>query len=300
MYNNIRQRIGYILRSKLFWLTIAICAFIGGKDAYNLERQYLENLDLQERWVDKGVLIEFFQGVPINFDTIFAFMIITGLFILLSIDHEKRCGIYRNRLQSGLSKTQLYLTELTGALLATCVCWAALIVANIIFAGETTEWINGKIIVALIIIYLLVGFSWASILVLFSMLMDSFVSTVVVIAVIVLISVVGLEFLHENMVSTLSENADFGTVTADADKELSEGDVKQIEILMYSNPIGMAISAENLEDTVRYLQRVNDNVNYGYYERLGKTLKLFPLFSVIQISLFTFCGVSIFKRKNLV
>ncbi|MBR0132520.1 MAG: hypothetical protein IJM14_05495 [Lachnospiraceae bacterium] len=284
MYNNIRQRIAYLIRSKLFWLTVVLCAFIGGKDGYDHKKQYLENLDMQERWEEKGVLIEVYQAVTINFDTLLGFMIITGLFILLSIEHEKRCGIYRNRLQSGLSKIQIYITELTASMFTITISWAALVTTNIIFAAEIQEWIKGKYIIAFIIIYLLVNFSWASILVLFSMLMDSFVSTVVVIAVFVFICVMGLEFLHEKMLDT----------------ELSGGEVRQIELLMYSNPIGMAISAEDLEDTVGYLQRDNDDVDYGFYKRFGKTIKLFPLFSMVQFSLITLCGIMIFKRKNLV
>ncbi len=284
MYNNIRQRIAYLIRSKLFWLTVVLCAFIGGKDGYDHKKQYLENLDMQERWEGKGVLIEVYQAVTINFDTLLGFMIITGLFILLSIEHEKRCGIYRNRLQSGLSKIQIYITELTASMFTITISWAALVTTNIIFAAEIQEWIKGKYIIAFIIIYLLVNFSWASILVLFSMLMDSFVSTVVVIAVFVFICVMGLEFLHEKMLDT----------------ELSGGEVRQIELLMYSNPIGMAISAEDLEDTVGYLQRDNDDVDYGFYKRFGKTIKLFPLFSMVQFSLITLCGIMIFKRKNLV
>ena len=284
MYNNIRQRIAYLIRSKLFWLTVVLCAFIGGKDGYDHKKQYLENLDMQERWEGKGVLIEVYQAVTINFDTLLGFMIITGLFILLSIEHEKRCGIYRNRLQSGLSKIQIYITELTASMFTITISLAALVTTNIIFAAEIQEWIKGKYIIAFIIIYLLVNFSWASILVLFSMLMDSFVSTVVVIAVFVFICVMGLEFLHEKMLDT----------------ELSGGEVRQIELLMYSNPIGMAISAEDLEDTVGYLQRDNDDVDYGFYKRFGKTIKLFPLFSMVQFSLITLCGIMIFKRKNLV
>ncbi len=284
MYNNIRQRIAYLIRSKLFWLTVVLCAFIGGKDGYDHKKQYLENLDMQERWEEKGVLIEVYQAVTINFDTLLGFMIITGLFILLSIEHEKRCGIYRNRLQSGLSKIQIYITELTASMFTITISWAALVTTNIIFAAEIQEGIKGKYIIAFIIIYLLVNFSWASILVLFSMLMDSFVSTVVVIAVFVFICVMGLEFLHEKMLDT----------------ELSGGEVRQIELLMYSNPIGMAISAEDFEDTVRYLQRDDDGADYGFYERFGKTIKLFPLFSLVQFSLITLCGIMIFKRKNLV